>query len=917
MKKIRILYISLIVLMFVMCLGVLTASAELDEYPVIGSVAYTPVADYPIHAKSFSEVKLVDSFWKPIVDINASVTIPFTVNHPGNMNNNTLQAALYSLQTHPDAALQAKVDARVLELAQGNVPTANSGFEVATLLYQLTGNRVLLDRAVQSASILYDNFIVNKPAFGGGERDAIQCLQLYRTTLDKKHLDLAKQYIDIRGHSTATSHNRDVQTYMPAIEQSEAAGHAVNCVTLMLSLLEVGELSGLKAYTDTAMRMWEDTVGRKMYITGGVGSTGNEGFGDPYVLPNITAYSEACAVFMFITFNQRLFQATGDAKYIDVLERGLYNNTLSSISTSGDRFFYVNRLSSAGDGRDVRWDHASLECCPPNLIRFLATMPGYIYAQNDDGAVYVNLYVSSEAGFKAGGKDLTLTVDSEMPWGGKSKLTVTAPEAVQGAIKLRVPGWAQNQPAPGGLYAYEDTLTKQTTLMVNGQPVSAVPDQSGYLTIDRVWTSGDTVEIEFPIETRRVIADERVREDRGRVAIERGPIVYCAEWPDVAGGKVFDLLLDTLGSTEEDASMGVVLNATARSITNSAAPPQALKLIPYYFWANRGAGEMEVWISTRNFVSGDVGPAGGFIYYDNPNYARDGWRYLEAAPFDQSNGITWGGFRRQIPGAAGRAVGTGKQNTADMVAALPDELNAATICAKTIINGVGGWFLPSAQELSTMYRNLYATGVCDFGKPIGVVDNYSYWSSTQQTADMANNTDFGDNGGGHYDDKDFPRRVRAVRMIDVVIPPGAAEPYNYAVYLAPVKTTLPAGETLLVDVMLVGNINYTQVVADIAYDNSILQFDGYDNLSGWAASCVAAPPNKVALRSLPSSNMLLGAPCTTDVKIVTLKFSVKSGFSWTSATTELSIASAAVSPLGGVVGTTTAPGKAVSVTLLR
>ena len=764
-KSLRKSMLIVFILTVIMCLGVPAVFAGPDDYPEIGDTAYTPGADYPIQAKSFAEVSLTDSFWKPIVDTNATVTLPFTANHPS-VNNNTLQAAIYSLQTHPDAALQELVDARVSALSQGNVPTSNGGFEVAVTLYEATGNRVLLDRAIQTASTLYDNFKVNQPPFSGGERDAINCLQLYKATLDKKHLDLAKHYLDIRGLDNSVNRSRHNQSYMPTTEQSEAVGHAVNCVTLMLSLLEVGELTGLNAYSDAAQRMWEDAVTSKMYITGGVGSTGNEGFGEPYVLPNIDAYAESCAVFMFITFNQRLFQATGDSKYIDVLERGLYNNTLSGVSQSGDRFFYVNRLSSAGDGRDMRWDHASLECCPPNLVRFLATMPGYIYAQDKDDAVYVNLYVSSEASFKVGEKELALTVASEMPWGGKSKLAVVA-DSTQAALKLRVPGWAQDQPAPGGLYSYENALTKQTTLLINGEAASAVPDQYGYITIDRLWKSGDTIEIEFPIETRRVIADERVKADYGRVAIERGPIVYCAEWPDVVNGKVFDLLIDNIGSAVADDNMGVVLNATARSITNPAAPPRALKLIPYYLWANRGAGEMEVWLPTREFEPGDVGPAGGFIFYDNPNYARDGWRYLEAAPYDQSAGAKWGGFRQVVEGARGTAIGTGKQNTADIIAGCPDEITAAELCARDVIHGVSGWFLPSLDELATMYRNLKATGVSDFGVPNGVVDNFSYYTSTQQTTDMANNIDFADLGRQHYDDKDFPRRVRAIREIDV------------------------------------------------------------------------------------------------------------------------------------------------------
>jgi len=228
--------------------------------------------------------------------------------------------------------------------------------------YTATGKRDLLDKAIRSADALYNNFKLHSPPFSGGERDAINCVQLYRATHDKKNLDLAKHYLDIRGLEDSVGRSRHNQSYKPVLEQSEAVGHAVNCVSLMVSLAEVGVLTGITPYFDAAHRMWQDTVSRKMYVTGGVGSTGNEGFGEPYSLPNLSAYSETCAVLMFITLNHKLFLATGDSKYIDVMERGMYNNAIDGVAASGDRFFYVNRLASAGDGRDLRWERASLEC---------------------------------------------------------------------------------------------------------------------------------------------------------------------------------------------------------------------------------------------------------------------------------------------------------------------------------------------------------------------------------------------------------------------------------------------------------------------------------------------------------------------------------------------------------------------------
>ena len=311
-----------------------------------------------------------------------------------------LEAAIYSLQTHPDPALQAQVEARVEALRrsmEARRRPSNSGFEVAVAWFNATGQRdPARSRNQDGRSACTRTSRVNNPPFSGGERDAINCLQLYRATHDKKHLDLAKHYLDIRGLENSVNRSRHNQSYKPVLEQSEAVGHAVNGVTLMVSLADVGVLTGCPATSQPRSACGPTRSSGRCTSPAALVRTGNEGFGEPYVLPNISAYSETCAVLMFMTLNHRLFLASGDSKYIDVLERGLYNNALSGVSAAGDRFFYVNRLASAGDGRDTRWERASLECCPPNLVRFLASMPGYIYAQNQARDVYVNLYVSSE-----------------------------------------------------------------------------------------------------------------------------------------------------------------------------------------------------------------------------------------------------------------------------------------------------------------------------------------------------------------------------------------------------------------------------------------------------------------------------------------------------------------------------------------
>jgi DUF1680 family protein len=732
----------------------------------IGGSRYTG-KDYPIQLVDLTRVTLDDTFWKPRILTNATVTIPLLAarNDGRGLNGNVFQAAILSLQTHPDPKLQATVDARVAAL-RAQPGRGNGGFEAAAVHFRATGSRDLLDNAVSAADALYTEFQTKNPPFSGGERDALNCIQLYRATGNKKHLDLAKHYLDIRGLPNSVNRSRHNQSYKPVLEQSEAVGHAVNCVTLMVSLLDVGVLGGLTAYSAAARRMWSDAVQRKMYVTGGVGSTGNEGFGEPYSLPNISAYAETCAVLMFATLNHKLFLMTGDSQYIDVLERGIYNNALSGVSPSGDRFFYVNRLASAGDGRDTRWERASLECCPPNLVRFLASMPGYIYAQDGRGAVYVNLYVSSEAKCSIGKRNVTLRVESEMPWGGKTTILVSPEEPVRGLLKLRVPGWVRGRPAPGGLYAYTTAVDSKTTVSINGSSVSAAPDALGYISLDRTWRPGDRIELDFPFQLRQVTADAKVREARGRVAIERGPLVYCLEGPELDDRSALGARLDETAKLA--AAPGTVLGATTvvkaavKSMTDPAAPARAAALIPYHLWANRGAAEMAVWIPTREYVPGDIGPAGGLIFYVNPNHAKDGWRYLEAAPLDQSTGAKWGCFRTAIPGARGTAIGTGRQNTQEMLAACQDRGTAADLCTTYVLNGIKGWFLPSRDELAMMYDKLRATGAGDF-RDAGMADNCQYWTSSQQTADMANHIDFADNGRLHYDDKDFPRRVRAIR----------------------------------------------------------------------------------------------------------------------------------------------------------
>ena len=770
MKKFIVIFLSIILVISSMAWLQENKPASME----LSGSEYPADANYSIQPIPFTEVTMTDDFWEPKMKINAEVTIPFVIQKSSGGRyfiNNAIQAAIYSLQNYPDPELQEQVDAYIQQMVtvlEEKKSFTNSFFEVAVAYYEATGNRDLLDLAVKSAEKIYNLYKEKSPPFSGGERDAINFIELYRVTQEKKHLDMAKYYIDIRGLENSEGKSRHSQSHKPVLEQSEAVGHAVNCASLMVSLADVGTLTGIYDYFQAARRMWEDAVGSKFYITGGIGSTGNEGFGQPYSLPNISAYCETCAGIMFATFNHRMFLATGDSKYIDIMERSIYNNVIDGVSASGDRFFYVNRLASVGDGRDLRWEWASLPCCPPNLVRFLASMPGYMYAQKGE-EMYINLYASSETSFRVNEKVLHLSIESEMPWEGKSTITIYVPEEVKGTIKLRIPGWARNKPLPGELYSYLNHIKELTEISVNGSRIPGTVDESGYVSLNRIWEDGDRIEIEFPFTIRKVKAHPKVRADRGKMAVERGPLVYCVEWPDTEDGQVLELLFDAekelISSFDEEFFGGAaILSGRARNISIPESTYKSVKLIPYHLWANRGAGEMSVWLSKREYKIGDMGPAGGLVFYVNPNYKTDGWRYLEAAPFDQSEGAPWGCFRMEIPGAKGTAIGTGLQNTLDMESGCTIPGTAADLCSNFTFNGFSDWFLPSVDELMQLYLNLKVMGIHDFGDS-GIPDNFTFWSSTQRSADMAFHLDFADNGSRrHYDDKDFPRRVRAVRV---------------------------------------------------------------------------------------------------------------------------------------------------------
>ena len=552
-----------------------------------------------------------------------------------------VEGAAYALSAQPDPALEEHVD-RLVALIAGaqepdgylytartidpQAPPAYAGsrrwelerkashelynlghlFEAAVAHHQATGKRELLEVALKSADLLDRTFGPGKEAIWPGHQVAEMALvKLYRVTGEARYLALAKSLLEARGpdgrEGSGSEYN---QSHEPVAEQSQAVGHAVRATYLYAGMADVAAATGEAAYIQALERIWEDVVRKKLYITGGIGATAvGEAFGPAYDLPNLTAYCETCAAIGMAFWNHRLFLLHPDARYIDVLERTLYNGLLSGVSLDGRAFFYENPLESDGThGRSPWFDCA---CCPSNVVRFFPALPGYVYA-HDAGSIWVNLFASGTAEVDMGdGRVVKLAQETRYPWEGEVRLTVCPEKPFSFALNVRIPGWARGEPVPGDLYHFADSAEGPVTLTVNGQPVE-LEIERGYARLVREWRPGDVVELELPMPVRRVRAREQVEADRGRVALQRGPLVYCVEWVDNSDGEVRNLTLpgDTPLSAEwvPDLLGGVVV-VKGRALRQASdgqgilmETEQDFTAVPYYAWANRGQGEMLVWL---------------------------------------------------------------------------------------------------------------------------------------------------------------------------------------------------------------------------------------------------------------------------------------------------------------------------------
>ena len=472
-------------------------------------------------------------------------------------------------------------------------------FEAAAQHYAATGKTNMLDIALGYADLLVDTFGPGKlETVPGHQIVETGLVKLYRITGKKEYLELAKYFLDNRG--VESNHHKSFgpysQDHKPVIEQDEVVGHAVRAVYMYAGMTDIAELYHDQDYFHAVEALWNNMVNKKMYITGGIGARHkNEAFGENYELPNLTAYAETCASIGSVIWNQRLFQITGDKAYYDVLERTLYNGTISGISLDGTHFFYPNCLEADGKyafnrGNNTRAEWFDCSCCPTNLIRFIPSIPNLIYEQHGSD-IFVNLYASSEAEVTVNGEKVKLTQTTNYPWDGDIKVQLDTESSQSITLRLRIPGWAENQPVPGDLYRYIDTTTNGIQLELNGKKVDYAVD-NGYLTITRNWKSDDVLSLSIPMPVHEVVANPLVKDLKGLVAVERGPLVYCLESPDnKADMNTISIAESTVLAPHKSDMLGGVVTLEGQS-------PEGvnIKAIPYYAWSNRGITSMKVWL---------------------------------------------------------------------------------------------------------------------------------------------------------------------------------------------------------------------------------------------------------------------------------------------------------------------------------
>lgn len=618
--------------------------------------------DYPIQPVVFTQVNVDDNFWKPKMQVNANITIPYILKmckEHGRIDNflaaagkrenkicsefpfddtdvyKWIEGASYALQGSPNKNLSLYLDTLIAIIGAAQEKDGylytfrtikpailhewlgdkrwqkdsilshelyNAGhlYEAAYAHYNATGKKNLLNIATKNADLLVKTFGWGKiEEYPGHQIVETGLAKIYRITGNKKYLDLAKFFLDVRGPK-GEAYN---QANKKVVDQTEAVGHAVRAAYMYSAMADIAALTGDKKYLHAIDKIWEDVVNKKLYITGGIGATGNgEAFGEPYYLPNMSAYAETCAAIASVYWNSRMFLLHGDAKYMDVLERTLYNGLLSGMSLSGNRFFYPNPLASVGQHDRSGW--FSCACCISNMTRFLPSVPGYVYAQNNND-LYVNLFMSNSSNIKLTSGKVNITQTTHYPWNGKVDMAINAEKPISFTLHIRIPGWAQQQPVPGDLYNSSNNQMP-VTININGKPFT-YKIEKGYAVINRSWKKGDLVSLDLPMQPKKIFANEKVKADAGRFAIQYGPVIYCLEGPDNKDSIIQNIVVDKMASMQvsyrSDLLNGINVittdgEASKRQLntTDLITTKQKVTAIPYYAWNNRGPGEMEVWI---------------------------------------------------------------------------------------------------------------------------------------------------------------------------------------------------------------------------------------------------------------------------------------------------------------------------------
>lgn len=579
----------------------------------------------------FSHVKIHDNFWSPRLNKHVTATLPVCIdqieNQTGRIRNfenaakgegehsgiffddsdvyKALEGMAYSLINNPDPELEKKADEWIDKFAAAQQPDgyintfytltgldkrwtnmdkhemycAGHMIEAGVAYYQATGKRKLLDVCIRMTDHMMSLFGPGKRHWvPGHEEIELALVKLYQTTQEQKYLDFAYWLLEERGHGYGSMGEEGkwdpvyYQDIVPVGELTDISGHAVRCMYLYCGMADVAALKNDTAYIAAMHRLWNDVVLRNMYVTGGIGSSKhNEGFTEDYDLPNLDAYCETCASVGMVLWNQRMNQFTGDSKYIDVLERSMYNGALAGISLSGDRFFYVNPLESKGDHHRQEWYGCA--CCPSQLSRFLPSIGSYIYATSDK-ALWVNLYIGNNSRVSVDGTDISLKQETNYPWDGSVKLTVSATRPLKKEIRLRIPGWCQT---------YE--------LKINGKRLNT-PVEKGYAIV-KDWQPDDVITLDMDMPVEVVASDPRVKENAGKRALQRGPLVYCME--EVDNPELFDQIALSPNTTFQTVFASHTLDGVETILAKDGL--RSATFIPYYAWDNRTAGKMKVWIT--------------------------------------------------------------------------------------------------------------------------------------------------------------------------------------------------------------------------------------------------------------------------------------------------------------------------------